>query len=218
MDETTIPWSRVAAFVRQHTHDVRNGLNSLELETAYLQELVTDSEAVESVGRVRKQLRTVAQQLRTLSASFQDPAPLAANLPARALLKIWREKLAALPQGPEVQWVDELGEEEVSVDVEMMAAAFRELLMNAAVYTPGTPLTISARTTGGEVVFELREPKTAAVDTGTWGQPLNSSRRDHYGLGLWTVRQMMASCGIAFTQRYAAAENCLISRIVLPVV
>ena len=128
MDETTIPWSRAAAFVRQHTHDVRNGLNSLDLEMEYLSELVpAEGEAADSVKRVRKQLRAVTQQLRTLSTLFQEPSAVAAKLPARVLLKIWREKHAALTAAPEVRWTDELGEEQVSVDVEMMATVFREL-------------------------------------------------------------------------------------------
>lgn len=218
MDEPDIPWSRVAAFVRQHTHDVRNGLNSLDLETEYLGELVPAGEAAESVDRVRKQLRSVAQQLRSLSALFQQPSPLAAKIPARVLLKIWREKHASLTPAPEVHWIDELGEQQVNVDVEMMATVFRELLTNAVAYSPRVPLTISARIEGGAVVFELREPKQSPLDTSTWGQPFTSTRRDRYGLGLWTAYRLMALNDVSLTQRYLPEEACLQTRLVLPVV
>ena len=45
-----IKWPRLAAFMRQHTHDVRNGLNSLDLETSFLEEFVNDDEGRASVA------------------------------------------------------------------------------------------------------------------------------------------------------------------------
>ncbi|MDZ4403973.1 MAG: hypothetical protein U1A53_14965 [Prosthecobacter sp.] len=212
-----IPWTRVAEFVRQHTHDVRNGLNSLDLETALLNELVADGEATASVGRIRKQLRSLALQLRALSALFQDPQPVAAPIPARVLLQIWREKHAALQDVLEVWWVDELGDERVSVDVEMMAAVFRELLTNAAEFSTGDPVAVTARAKGGEVIFELREPKKEALDTSAWGQPFSSTRRGGYGLGLWTARRMMQANGATLVQRYVPEDSCLMTQIILAV-
>jgi hypothetical protein len=218
MDEPVIPWSRVTAFMRRHTHDVRNGLNSIDLETELLLEIAPEGEAAESAARVRKQLRGLAQQLRTLAALFQEPLPTVVKIPARVLLKIWREKHAALTPAPEIQWVDELKEEEVAADVEMMATVFRELLLNALVYSPGAALTITGRIQGGVVLFELREPKSAALDVSTWGQPFVTTRRDHYGLGLWTARRLMAASGVSFVQSYVPADGCLLSQLVLPVV
>ncbi|HBJ82874.1 MAG TPA: hypothetical protein DDZ88_03160 [Verrucomicrobiales bacterium] len=211
-----IPWKRIADFVRQHTHDVRNGLNSLDLETALLNELVADGEAAASVGRIRKQLRSLALQLRALSALFQEPQPVAAPIAARVLLQIWREKHAGLQDLLEVRWVDELGEERVSVDVEMMASVFHELLANAAEFSTGGPVTITARAKGGEVIFELREPKKEALDTSAWGQPFFSTRRGGYGLGLWAAHRMMQANGATFMQRYIPTDSCLTTRIVLP--
>ncbi len=211
-----IPWKRVAGFVRQHTHDVRNGLNSLDLETTLLNELVTDGEATASVERIQKQLRALASQLRSLAALFQDPQLVAAPIAARVLLQIWREKHAALKDVLEVQWVDELGDEHVNVDVTMMATVFRELLTNATDFSTGDPVTVTARAANGEVVFELREPKTEALDTSTWGQPLSTTRRGGYGLGLWTARRMMQANGASLLQRYVPEEACLLSQIILP--
>ena len=209
-----IPWTRVAGFVRQHTHDVRNGLNSLDLETALLNELVTEGEAKASVGRIQKQLRSLAVQLRSLSGRFQDPHPVAAPIAARVLLQIWREKHVALQDVLEVQWVDELGNERVRVDVEMMATVFRELLTNATDFSTGGPVTVTARTTNGEVVFELKEPKKEAVDTSGWGQPLSTTRRGGYGLGLWTARRMMQANGATLRQRHVPEDGCLTTQII----
>ncbi|MHB1081132.1 MAG: histidine kinase [Prosthecobacter sp.] len=218
MDESIIPLSRVSTFVRRHVHDVRNGLNSLDLEMELLNDLAPEDEAMASVERMRRQLRTLAQQLRTLAAQFQEPTPVAVKIPASVLLKIWREKHADLKPSPLIQWEDELGEEQVNVDVEMMALAFRELLTNAMVHSPGGPLTITAQTLDAKVVFELREPKPAALDVTTWGQPFTSTRRERYGLGLWTVRRLMAASGVFFEQRYDPAEGCLLTQLVLAVV
>lgn len=214
--ETEIPLARVAEFVRQHTHNVRNSLNSLELEAGLLQEFVLDAEGQAGMERVRKQVRALAEEMRSLSAVFQDPVPTAGPVSARDLLLIWREKHAELPSAPEVRWVDELGDQTVNVDVEMMAFVFRELLHNATTFSPGRPLTVTAREKAGEVIFELREPKKAAVNPSAWGQPFATVRRTGYGLGLWAARRLAAANGAAFTQEYAAEDGTLTTRIVLP--
>ncbi len=212
-----IPWKRVAEFVRQHTHDARNGLNSLDLETVFLKELVTDDEAVESAARIQKQLRSLAQQLRTLSILFQDPQPVAAPIAAKVLMQIWREKQAAMPGALDVRWVDELGDEQVVMDVEMIAKVFQELLTNAAAFSKGAQLTATARAAAGTVIFELKEPKKEPLDTKSWGQPLFTTRRGGYGLGLWSSRRMLQANGASLLQRYIPEEAALTTQIILPV-
>jgi hypothetical protein len=53
--EPDIPWELIAGFVRQFTHEVRNGLNSLDLEAALMQELAADDEAHACAARARQQ-------------------------------------------------------------------------------------------------------------------------------------------------------------------
>lgn len=209
-----ISWERVAAFVRQHTHDVRNGLNCLDLETALLDEFVTDDEGRASLLRVKKQVRSLAEHLRSLSGLFQDPQPNAAPLAARELLMIWREKHAALSEAPEVRWVDELGDEKVHVDAEMLATVFRELLRNAATFSPGSAVQIVARVKSGDVEFELREPKSTEVDTRAWGEPFSTTRRGGYGLGLWMARRLVEANGATIMRRYLPEEESLSTQIV----
>lgn len=211
-----IPHERVAAFVRQHTHDLRNGLNSLDLETALLRELVSDAEAQAAVERLRRQLRGVAAQLRALSALFEEPQPMAAPIAAKELLLIWHEQHAAFVSAPETEWRDELEGENVNVDAEMMAAIFRELLANAAAFHQAGPAHVRAWREGEQAVFELREPKPSALDTAGWGQPFSSTRRAGYGLGLWAARRRAEANGATFTQRYLPEESALVTRIALP--
>jgi len=215
--QTEITWTRIASFMRQSTHDTRNGLYAIDLETALLEELVTEGEAQACVQRLRKQSHCMADLMRLLSKLFQDPEPVAAPIPARELLMIWREQLTKLSGGPEVEWVDELGEERVNVDVEMIATVFRELLDNAAAFSPGETMKAAGRGHDGKVVFELHEPKKAAVDTSTWGEPFVTTRRGRYGLGLWTARRLMKANHATIMRRYKPEDGRLTTEIGLAV-
>jgi signal transduction histidine kinase len=214
--EPTISLERVSAFIRQHTHDVRNGLNSLDLETSLLQELIADPEAVACVDRVRRQIRSLAEQMRSLSGLFQIPRPVAAPIAARELLMIWREKHTALAGAPAVYWVDGLGDEMVVADVEMLAWVFRELLMNAASFSEGELLTVIAAPTDDGARFELREPKSASMDPAGWEEPFSSTRRGGYGLGLWAVKRYVEANHGTITRRFLPEADCLSTQILLP--
>src|SRR6478752_7231292 len=43
-DSLTVPWSDTVHFVRQLSHDLRNELNAIELQSAYIGELTQDQE------------------------------------------------------------------------------------------------------------------------------------------------------------------------------
>lgn len=217
MKDPAIPWSRIAAFVRQYAHDVRNSLHCLDLETALLRELVTDEEANAGVGRIHHHVRSLATQVRSVSSLFQDPQPEMSPTPARAMLRIWRDNHSALPNAPVVQWRDELGEEETSVDVASMGIVFRELLSNASAFSEGAPISIAARSGNGFVIFEMREPKKDPVDTSAWGQPFTSTQRGKYGLGIWTARRLVEANRGTMNQCYGFEDGCLTTQIVLPV-
>ena len=216
-EETQIPLTRLAAFVRQHTHDVRNALNSLELETALLQELVADPEGVACVDRIRSQVRAFGGQMRLLSVIFQDLRPDAAPIAASELFLIWKDQQAGLKEPPEVEWTGSLGAEKVNVDTTMMSAVFRELLANAAAFRSGGTVTASARREGDDVVFELREPKTAVLDTSRWGEPLVTTRCGGYGLGLWSAKRLLAANHSRITQEQAPGDMALVTCVSVPV-
>ncbi len=216
-DETQIPMPRLAAFLRQHTHDVRNVLNSLELETALLQELVADAEGRACVDRIRSQVRAFGGQMRSLSGLFQEPRPDAAPIAASELFLIWKDQESDLKHPLEVEWVGNLGAEKVHVDTMMMSAVFRELLMNASAFSAGGKVTASARREDGDVVFELREPKTSLLDKSRWGEPFVTTRRGGYGLGLWSAQRLLAANHARITQHQESGSMALVTRISFPV-
>ena len=212
--EPFIPWSRITAFIRQHMHDVRNGLNLINLEAEILQDSIPPGEATDGLRNISRQLHSLDKQLRSLSAFFQELLPLRSPVAARTLLQIFQSTHAELAAALEVQWIDELDAQQVSVDTELLTPVFRELLRNAAVFSPGASLTVIAQAAEREVIFELREPKPEPVDTTGWGQPFFTTRHGGYGLGLWSAHRMLQASEATLTQHYT--DGCLISRMVFP--
>lgn len=218
---TPIPavnWSLITAFIRQHTHDLRNELNGLDLETALLADVVTDPEAVEGVTRMRGQLRQIAADLRGLSAKFAESHADVVEMPAQDLFLIWQDQLSDLSAQPEVEWTSELAGESVNVDPTAVAKALREVLSNAQSFGPGGKLRARARVESGAVIFELREPKVAAVDPERWGlTPFVSTRRGGYGLGLCSVLREIEASGGKIVWRFDATASELVTTTSFPV-
>jgi signal transduction histidine kinase len=155
--------------------------------------------------------------MRTLSSLFQEPQAIAAPIVARDLFAIWREQQTGLSNPCNVQWVDKLGAEKVNVDAGLMATVFRELLNNAATFSQGGAISATAWRDGDQVVFELREPKTEALDPSDWGQAFSTTRRNGYGLGLWSARRLAEATGATIDRHHILEEKALITRITVPV-
>jgi len=89
---------QLAQFIRQHTHDLCNELNGLDLEATLLADFVPSGEAAESVTRIHGQIRRLAAELRGLSAKFIEAKPTRALYAARELFLIWQDQPAAFDQ------------------------------------------------------------------------------------------------------------------------
>jgi signal transduction histidine kinase len=212
-----LPWSRVAAFVRQHTHDFRNDLNSLDLESALLADIVTDEEARESIGRIRRQIRQCATKLKALSAKFSEPRPVVAPISAHDVFEIWKEQATDLEQSLELTWDSKLRDESVSVDVALVALALHELLLNASAFSSGSKVAASAFSKTEGAFFELEENKPEPVDPAGWcTNPLQTGRRGGYGLGLWQAQRIVQAHGGELSQRYVPKGKSLVSTVRLP--
>ena len=127
--ELTVPFERVATMVSQLTHDVRNGFNAMELQAAYVADLLTDpedtAEAVRELKRLRGLIEDYAKTLPRFSARFRVAVPARVRYPAKMFIEDFRQRLARVQPdfAPQVMWTEELADEAAEVDPEMIFAA-----------------------------------------------------------------------------------------------
>ena len=220
-----VPFERVAVMVRQLTHDVRNGLNGMELQSAYVAELLRDPEdaadALDALKRLRELIAENGRMLQRFSARFHVAPPNPVTYPAKHFVEDFRARLAkTLPDfAPQVAWTDDLAGEAISVDVEMIFAALGEIWQNAAHFQErGEPVSAHASAHTGRFQIELRQHRTALPSApATWGrEPLVSTRPGGYGLGIFHARRLFAAHGggVEFTHDDASAQ--LTTRVFLP--
>ncbi len=218
---TTIPFERIAKFVRQVTHDVRNGLNAMDLQAAYLAEVVTEPDTAEEVKRLREQIQQSAKSLQHLSANFWLSPPSFIEYSAPIFVEDFRERLAKLcPDGnARLEWTVELPEQNIKIDIEQIFAALAELCKNAHQFAdPKQKIAVRAFAEGGQFVIEWQQPLPAPVtDAENFGQePFVSTRRGGYGLGLFRARMIVAAHGGEIHFSSESEAKSLTTRFSLP--
>jgi K+-sensing histidine kinase KdpD len=179
------------------THDVRNGLNSIDLQAAYLAELISDAESKEELTRLRSLVQNTARQLQALSSNFWTSGPNFVTYSAKILVEDLQDRLKKnFPEkAGHIDWTVDLAEEVVSVDIEMLFGALHRIFDNAFLFTkPDERIAAHARIEDDRFVLEILEPKEAvASEPSTWGEePFVSTRRGGYGLGLFRARGFLA--------------------------
>ncbi len=183
-----VSWSRVTAFVRQLSHDIRNDLNALSLEAALLKELVTDPDAATSATRIQSQLRDIANRLKDLSSRYALPAPQPGPV---SIAEIARHLQSAV-SSERVDW-EIGGEGQAHTDVALLARAFRELAQNAIERAKGQKprATLTAGKNGG-TILTLRENG----DEYPWpSTAFESPKSGHYGAGIPIAAAILQGLG-----------------------
>jgi signal transduction histidine kinase len=218
---TTVPFERIAKFVRQITHDVRNGLNAMDLQAAYLTEVVTEPDAAEEVKRLREQIQQSARSLQQLSANFWLSPPSLIEYLAPIFVEDFRERLAKLcPEGASrVEWTVNLPERNINIDIELIFAALAELCKNANQFAdPKQKIAARVFAEGGRFILEVQQtlpaPVTDAEDFGR--EPFVSTRRGGYGLGLFRARMIVVAHGGEIHFSAKPGETSLTTRVSLP--
>jgi len=210
----SVPWLRVGAFIRQHAHDIRNRLNGMDLEVALIQETAKDPEAIESARRLHHQIRNAVIELAKLSEQIADRVPTLTQLPLSALLQTWQEQAELLDPKADVVWRKGEVDADVEIDLHMMQVVLRELLVNARDFSMSAKVIATFYADPEFGYLELREPKFDPLDTSLWGlEPLHTTRRDGYGLGLWSVRKSVEAMRGMITHVYLADSGELVTTL-----
>lgn len=212
-----IPWSNVAAFVRQHMHDLRNHLNGVNLETMLLTEFVTDPDALESVERIKDQVQRSVAEMSALSAKLSQPVPSQESLHARIAFLLWQDEAKAVKNLPNVGWENAGGEANILIDSSDLSRVLREFLFNAVKFG-SLEISNSVRIDGEFLVFHQAEKKKEPVAPENWGvMPFQSSKRGSYGLGIWHARQVVAVNSGTLSFRYEAEKQELVTELRFPI-
>jgi signal transduction histidine kinase len=217
-----VPLPRVANFVRQITHDVRNGLNAIELQSAYVGELAEPGEVRDELGKLRRMITHVTTQMQELAGRFAEFRPMLMSYPVEEFVEAL--KAAAQrefeTQAKRIVWEMKLEEKQIEMDYSLLLSALLEVLRNAIFFREGDQtIHFTAWDEKGNAVFEVRQSRLQPV-TGCeqWGRSaLVSGRRGGYGLGLLYVRRILDTLGGALEPRYDAGAGELRVRLILPV-
>jgi nitrogen-specific signal transduction histidine kinase len=220
-EEVTVPFERVAGLVRHLTHDIRNGLNTLDLQASFLQELVNDPEASPEVKRIRSMISTTAKTLQNFSSTFWLGEMHPVTYSAEMLVEDFRARLVSvLPeQAKEITWTVELGKEAIAVDIELIFRAFSEFFKNAIHFRENEgAISVRVFAEKERFVLELRETKTeVSSQPESWGtEPLVSTRRGGFGMGLFHARRILTAHEGLAEIGFDSTAKLLTTRLSLP--
>lgn len=216
-----VPWNVVVRFVRQLSHDLRNHLNAVELQSTFLTELAEDPELKGEVQRLREMTYEIGVALQKLTGAMSETNPKIMEYRAADFMEDLREKIQAEhpKESVAIDWHVDLGDENLQIDPQLMQQAMLELFANAFYHDRAEGnLTVNARMEDDRFVFELTEPKKVfAALTDNWGnQPLLKVGRGHYGLGLHRVRAIIETHRGQLQARYVSATSSLHTTITIP--
>ena len=216
-----VPFDRVISMVRHLTHDARNGLNSVDLQAAYVAELATDDETRAEVKQLRAMISSATKLFQSLSARFWVASPQFVTYSAPMFMEDFRDRLKRMlpDQAGEIAWTEDIAEISIRVDVEMVFSGLSEFFKNAFDFREaGRKIAAHAAARNGHFFIELREGKTTLPSPAAqWGiDPLVSTRRAGYGLGVFHARQILALHEANLIFDFDSAAGRLTTRITFP--
>jgi len=220
-DSLSVPWHDVVRFVRQLSHDLRNDLNAIELQSAYISELTQDQELLGEVKRLREIVSGLSSNLQKLSRAVGEVTPTMIPYQAADFLADIRTEVGRdFPdKADQITW-DLQADGMLNVDPQLLREVFIELFTNAFRHDRGNgPLSASARIENDCLLFHLHEPKSGFNSpTQNWGRaPLRNISQRRYGLGLNRVRSIVEAHGGELQVQHDTKASMLVSTVTLPV-
>jgi signal transduction histidine kinase len=219
-DVPTVAWSDVVHFIRQLSHDLRNHLNAIELQSTYISELERNDELKSEIKRLREMISGLTSTLQSLSKAVSVVKPNLISYPAADFVEDLRKKIDHdfSGEGAEITWNVQLGDATLNVDPQLLQETFTELFANAFGHRGTAPLVATAKIDNNQFLFTLEEPKARfELPTDNWGrQPLRKISQGHYGLGLNRVRAIVEAHGGELYAQHNPNLPALTTTIVLP--
>jgi K+-sensing histidine kinase KdpD len=221
-DSLSVPWSDAVRFVRQLSHDLRNDLNAIELQSAYIAELTQDQELQSEIKRLREVTSGLNSTLQRLSRAVGEVTPNMISYRADEFLADMRTEIERKfsNKSDEINWNVQLQDVMLHVDPQLLQEVFVELFANAFRHHRGDgPLLARAEISSNRFLFTLHEPKPEFDSvTQNWGrEPLRYVSQRHYGLGLNRVRAIIEAHGGELRAEYDSKSGRLITMLRLPV-
>ena len=217
----SVPWPDIVKFVRQLSHDIRNNLNAVELQSAYLAELAEEGEIKGEIQRLREMTSQIGTSLQRLTAGLSQANPNLIPYPAADFVEDLKEKLTKeFPDNAgKVIWDVQLKDATLQIDPQLAQQAFLEIFGNAFQHERNLKaITARAYIANNRFVFELQEPKARfELSTENWGrEPLRNVSQGHYGLGLNRARSVAEAHSGDFQAEYDQKTSMLITTMRLP--
>ncbi len=221
-ESVDVPLTLVRKFVRQYSHDFRNHLGALDLQAAFLSELVTDPESAGEVRILRTMVADAVAALEAVSDRMSVPRPSFLSLDVKLFLEVLKERVVSRfpEESARLIWTVELDAGLVSVDLEIVFRAFAELIGNALFFqAPAGDLPIRVSEEAGRLRCEIFEklPVMPEAPERCGLRPFESTRRGAYGLGLFHARQSLDLHGGAVSFVCDPGQSQLITVIELPI-
>jgi K+-sensing histidine kinase KdpD len=211
----------VTKFVRQLSHDLRNHLNAVELQSAYIAELAEDPELKEEVKRLRAMISEVGASLQRVTSALSATRLTLMPYGATDFLEDLRQKLASdyPDESAKIAWEVQAGDATLQIDPQLLQPALLELFANAFRHdrAPGM-ISAEARLENNRFVLTIQEPKQSfKLSTENWGrEPFHTIGHGHYGLGLHRSRSIIEAHDGQLHARYDSPASSLITTVVLP--
>jgi K+-sensing histidine kinase KdpD len=219
-DSLSVPWIDAVRFVHQLSHDLRNHLNAIELQSAYISELDGSEELKGEIKRLREMISRFSAVLQKLTG-LGEVKPNLISYRASDFVEDLRKTIGhKFPkESAEITWDIQGGNAMLNVDPQLLQQAFSEVFANAFQHDRGKgALIAAARIDGTRFVFTLGEPKARfESSTANWGrEPFRKITRGHYGLGLNRVRSIMEAHGGEMHAKYDPKGSTLLTTLTLP--
>jgi len=217
-----VAWSNVVRFIRQLSHDLRNHLNAIELQSAYISELEQEGELRTEMKRLHDMVARLTSTLQSLSKAVGDVKPNLIPYRSADLVEDLRKKIDHDFSGERaaISWNIQVGDATLNVDPQLLQEALTELFANAFRHNRDkNTLVVNAKMDKNRLLFTLQEPKTRFdLPTESWArEPLRKVSQGHYGLGLNRVRAIVEAHGGEIYAQYDANASALTTTLVLPV-